>query len=448
MTSNKEDMLYVDYNDYNYVTREFKEAIEYNYDEDSLEKVISYMRSLKHNMKKEDDIIKKFFRLLRNDDIYIKGTTPKYCKYINLWLNKEYLKEHNQNKVKNFDVFKKFVNQLNYVKFGNQDNSCEKYINPLETKTIIKIEFLYDLYDKYNKIKSLSPEVRVEGCDELDFLSYNYRQSIYNYYFEDQDLYNKLEYIIGEIDKKTGIKNSPCTHKIDFTKPPNLVKLLEDKVREEAEEQAAKLAKEAAARQIQEAAARRVQEAAARRVQEAADRRVHEAEARRVQEPAAQKLQEEQYHQQHSLLQPKVSLLRSPDKELQGMHHENGELHPTSYRAESQGSVTSRLQSPAQRLVSSEMSESSTGSLFLKKYTQQGPMTYTIEGTEQPSELVHDQEDKGTTKAGTFFSSSGFPGYITEVLGSVEPAPVLCVSGGMGALFLLFKVLKTKFKKN
>ncbi|KMZ96449.1 hypothetical protein PVNG_05434 [Plasmodium vivax North Korean] len=162
MTSNKEDMLYVDYNDYNYVTREFKEAIEYNYDEDSLEKVISYMRSLKHNMKKEDDIIKKFFRLLRNDDIYIKGTTPKYCKYINLWLNKEYLKEHNQNKVKNFDVFKKFVNQLNYVKFGNQDNSCEKYINPLETKTIIKIEFLYDLYDKYNKIKSLSPEIKFE----------------------------------------------------------------------------------------------------------------------------------------------------------------------------------------------------------------------------------------------------------------------------------------------
>ncbi|SCA83568.1 Plasmodium vivax Vir protein, putative [Plasmodium vivax] len=439
MSSEPQDPGYIGYHDYVKARHEFYRTLNNEPDDEYFDKIIKEITNEHYERYLKNKTLILLRNVLYNDNAYYYSMKPNYCRYINFWLNENIQNTDNDVDASYINIFQNFSEKLSLRRLRNRSISCKEYIFSLSPETINKMKFLYNLYDAYNEIKSQHIHDKPKTCNNIFSLAKQYRDIIYDYYNKDKYLYDKLEYIIDSIDKITGIANPPCTQKIYFTKPPELVNLLEEQAQKKAEEQAAKLAKEAAARQIQEAAARRVQEAADRRVHEAEARRVQEPSARHIQEPAAQKLQEEQYHQQHSLLQPKVSLSRSPDKELQGMHHENGELHPTSYRAESQGSVTSRLQSPAQRLVSSEMSESSTGSLFLKKYTQQGPMTYTIEGTEQPSELVHDQEDKGTTKAGTFFSSSGFPGYITEVLGSVEPAPVLGVSGGMGALFLLFK---------
>ncbi|CAI7721795.1 hypothetical protein PVPAM_110069500 [Plasmodium vivax] len=57
----------------------------------------------------------------------------------------------------------------------------------------------------------------------------------------------------------------------------------------------------------------------------------------------------------------------------------------------------------------------------------------------QSVEIDYLKEGNARTEPKTFLGSTGFPGYITDVFRSVEPAPILGVSGGMGALFLLFK---------
>ncbi|SCA59803.1 VIR protein [Plasmodium vivax] len=403
MASNKEDTLYLAYGIYNDVKYHYDKALNYIYDEEPLNKVISYMLTEKHNMHKDDYIIRKFFNLLRNDHVYVSGLTQHYCKYINLWLNKEYRKEINQNKLPKFDVFRTFVRKLNEVHAGNSNKSCEEYIKPLESETITKSDFLYLLYDLYNKIKDRKTTTTdlEDACSNLAVRTIDYRDWIHDYYVNDKDLYNKLEYIIKEIDKITGIKTtSPCEQKIYFTKPTKLENLLEEK-RKEAAELAARLAKAEA------------------------DRLAKEKEARQTKEEGSR---------QH----PDI-LSGSSHNGLQEILHENRELPSSSYQTGSQGFVTSRLYSRGERFDSSEWRKSPKESLFAKGYTPPGQIEYTLEGRGQQSGLDQEQGDKGKTIPGTSFSSSGFPGYITEVLGSVEPGPVLGVSGGMGVLFLLFK---------
>ncbi|GAB69895.1 CYIR protein, partial [Plasmodium cynomolgi strain B] len=70
-----------------------------------------------------------------------------------------------------------------------------------------------------------------------------YHKSIYEYYKNDKDLYNNLEYVIGLIHNITRKNNSPCTQSINFRKPTNLVQLLnEEQARRLAEEQLRSLA--------------------------------------------------------------------------------------------------------------------------------------------------------------------------------------------------------------
>ncbi|SCA60880.1 VIR protein [Plasmodium vivax] len=402
MTSNKEDMLYIQHHNYNYVIRQHNRAIDYkHYGEEPLDEIMPHMRTLNNKLEKNDYIVKTFFKLLSNSVPYIDGQVPNYCKYVNLWLNKEYLKENNQTKIPNFGVFKAFVKKLNEVKAGYGNKSCEEYINPLDSKTITKIDFLYLLYDLYNKINnSKTTETDLNNaCSKLAVLTKDYRDSIYNYYDKDKDLYNKLENIIKLIHDKTG-NNSPCKESISFIKPINLVN-------RQNEEEALKQAAEQEKLNREKAATRQVRE------------------------------EEDPNHP--DLLQSKDLSSKSLDNGLQVLRQENGDVHSTSYRAGLPELVTSGLPRHTQRFESAERQESPTGSFWLKGHTPQRRNTYTIEGMVEPSEVVHEQEDKGITRPGTLGGSTGIPGYITEVFGSVDPVPVVGVSGGMGALFLLFR---------
>ncbi|SCA60805.1 VIR protein [Plasmodium vivax] len=415
MTSNQEDLWYVQYNQYNYVKHEYKRAIEYDYEEKHLNNIMPKMRSQMRNVNENDAIIKNFYKALSNGNVLYSGLNKNYCKYINFKLNEKYSNNNYQSKIPDFKAFKKFVYELNHEKHGNQNNSCENYINYLDAKILNNITFLHRLYDAYNEIKSTPIAKPDETCEKIVALDRSYRDTIDDHYDNDKHLYEKLDTIKGLILGKIGNLKTDCVNNIYFSPPRKVIELQAVQARKKAEEAEAKKAKEEEARQAMEEAA------------------IH------AKEKASKRLQEEQYREQQKLLHSKNLLSQSSDKVLQVMHHENGELLSTGYRSGSQELGASTLQSHTQSFESSEMSESPRGLSWKEDYTQRGPIPYTIEGTEYENEVIKEQGDKDTTKSGKFFGSSGIPGYITEVFGSVDPVPVVGVSGGMGALFLLFR---------
>ncbi|EDL42521.1 variable surface protein Vir6, putative [Plasmodium vivax] len=398
MGTSQKEHWYIDYNDYFKVLDKHKSTIIYPYEEHYLDNIMPFLRTKIHDLNKNEDIIKKYFRLLRNDQIFSYSALKKnYCKYINIWLNKEYRDNNHHKRIPNFDFFKTFISKLNYEIYKNKTTTCENYINHLDTETISKIDFLHSLYEEYNKIKSPRITDLNNTCSKIDLLAKNYRESIYKYYDKDKDLYNKLEKIKELIDKITGNDNSPCKKKIYFTKPTELEHILEEQARTEAEER---------------------------------EKEIRQKEAARKAEEEAKKLQTEKDLEQQKLLQPKNLLTTSRDNQLQELHHDKGHFHSTSYREQLPELVTSRLPRPTQSFESFVRQESSTGSLLEEDLTKEDM---------GQGEILYEQRGRDKTRSGTFLGSLGFPGYITEVLGSVDPVPVVGVSGGMGALFLLFR---------
>ncbi|CAI7719397.1 Plasmodium vivax Vir protein, putative [Plasmodium vivax] len=375
MASNQEDLWYVEYDNYNYVKSQYNNAIKYkDYDKDDLDKIMQAIQHLNPKLSKNDDFIINFYKLLSNGQILYSGLNINYCKYINFWLNKEYRDKNYYSKVSDFNnIFKTFVKQLNHVMFGNQHNSCEKYINYLDPEIYKNVNLLHLFYDAYNKIKTKQVTNLNDKCDLLRLLAKNYSESIDKYY-DDKIFYDKLENVKNLILKEIENLNYPCANKLYFKKPTKVVELEAAQARKEAEEEADRQAREAAKQADEEAKRRQI----------------------------------ENEREQQNLSQSKDSLSGLPANELEEMRHDNEDFHSNSYRAGSPELETTGLQSYTQRYVYPERQES----LLVNGYTTREQMPNAMEGREQQSGLDEEQGDKG---------------------------PVLGVSGGMGALFLLFK---------
>ncbi|KMZ77311.1 hypothetical protein PVIIG_06119 [Plasmodium vivax India VII] len=386
MTSNQEDPWYLEYNYYDEVKKQYNNAIKYDrYDEEELDTTIVYMNSQNHNLNKKDYIIKYLFRLLSNSPAFYVGMTPNYCKYINIWLNEKHRDDNYNKNMPNFDVLKKFVHKLTDEKYKNHKNSCENYIKFLDTEIYININFLHRLYDAYNNIKDLSQKKKKDPCGDLVFLARNYRETIDEHYENNTILYDKLDNIKGLILKITENDNSPCTSKIYFSTPKKLIELQEKEALKAQEEQLRKQNEEAQSKAREEQLIR------------------EKAEMEQLRETSRGRAEQLQLYQSNA---------------LQRMPLEN---------------VLSQSTDDSGGLRTSELS-------LFREHTEEQLSYQTEENILQREKGYAQKETSGTT--GIFGGSTGFPGYITGVLGSVDPGPVLGVSGGMGALFLLFKVFK------
>ncbi|KMZ77392.1 hypothetical protein PVIIG_05423 [Plasmodium vivax India VII] len=257
-SNNKEDLWYVDYNDYDKVKKLHEDSIGYNYSEGYLNEIMPHMLSLNRNFNKDDYIIKIFFKLLSNSNAFYIGIKSNYCKYINSWLNKEYRDRNYYSKLPDFDIFKKFVYQLNHAAFGNQLNSCEKYINYLDLEIYKNVILLHLFYDAYNKIKTNQVTNLNDTCVHLHFLARNYSESIDKYY-DDKNFYDKLENVKNLILKEIETLNYPCVNKLYFKKPTKVVEHEAEQARKVAEEEAAQKAREAAKQAEEESKRRQIE---------------------------------------------------------------------------------------------------------------------------------------------------------------------------------------------
>ncbi|KMZ89798.1 hypothetical protein PVMG_06066 [Plasmodium vivax Mauritania I] len=324
-----------------------------------------------HNLNANDKFIKEFFRLIRNDNAYYYGLTKNYCKYVNFWLNDEFMKKGYHITGPEFHVFQTFVKKLN-ENTGNQNKLCDNYINRLKPEEFKKIDLLHRLYNSYNEIKVSPVTDSIKKCNNLHLLAKNYSEFIDEYY-DDNNFYKNLEYIKKLILNITDKDNSPCVDKIYFRTPKKVIEIQEAERRAREEETARKALEEEKARKA-------------------------------LEEEKARKARVEALDNQKAEMEQRVQSLRGNTEQLQLLR--NNPLYGTS--------------------MEKSLSLSTDDSRVLQ--TPEGTLRHQTEENILQREEGYAQNDASRT-TGTFGGSTGFPGYITEVLGSVEPGPVLGVSG-------------------
>ncbi|KMZ96055.1 hypothetical protein PVNG_05944 [Plasmodium vivax North Korean] len=393
MTVKPKEPKYYGFEAYTKVNESFKKC-DYNYDSDGrFQQITSNLHSHKNVVDWNDKIFTCLDYFLTFNFRYMPFGLEQFCTFINFWLNGEVLKSEYEKYRDKFNIFRDFSHEYQWIKANNDSSCCKKYIYEMGVDEYYRMKLLYDFYDMYNGLKSSKPDERDKACKNLLSNTAIYNDAIDDYYVNHPDLYYKISHVKDLIEKVIKNSDTYCKQIKPFRIPP---KFLEDeeKKKQEADNIRKKLEAEKQKRQAEE---------------DERQRRQHEAEMRKLLMPTNHGVQRQRFIQG----EPELSV--EPGK--------------------SRESVNSEAQEHSKVLP----------------YRLGSGNSERFEDLEQPvSGLYDDQLDKGVLKPGkeytntdgSFLGSSGFPGYITEVFRSVEPAPILGVSGGMGVLFLLFKVFK------
>ncbi|CAI7721676.1 PIR protein [Plasmodium vivax] len=393
MSDDSPEPDYFSYNDYTKVRNKLNKC-NYNYEEKKRFANILSRITNKNAVNWNDKIFACLHSYLTHNNGYMPFSVKDYCRYINFWLNGKVRESGNEKFQPHFNSFKDFAHNYAYVQQNHYDDSCEKYIHKIEDGEYSRMKFLYEFYDLYDNLRSQYYWVNEEACKKLPDKTFNYNQAIESYYDQYPNLYKNISYVKDLIEKLLEKTDSKCKKSENFRIPPKYLEYERKRKEEEAERKRQRDA---------EAERQRQRDAEAER------QRQRDAEAERQRQRDAEAERERQRIQQ-DLVSHRV---------MQQMHTTHDAQRGSFQRGESLG--------PLELENSGDTLHSETQESRLQQYK------------DQSEQIFHTPRTEHTNPDGSFLGSSGFPGYITEVFRSVEPAPILGVSGGMGALFLLFK---------
>ncbi|VUZ99567.1 PIR protein [Plasmodium vivax] len=359
---------------------------------------------------KYEDIFKKLTNNLAGDGLmyYDKSIT---CTYNNYWLNKEVRKEnHNVDNNELFEIIKKYADKYSNEKHQNDRNSCKRYIEYIDSEKYQKISKLYELYDLYSKLEIYNNQLNYKLPDSLCItladLTRNHDAIIK--YYEDKDFFKTIDNDLFE--KILKIKDLIKNLNLNFYN----YCLYYDKLRLHTSNYEIQRKKE-----LEQQELKRQQELA------------KEQELAREQELAKrQELQPvEQEKEQNSLWSSETtdlgSRLNEVFPEIEVSKDKQVDDIGTTHHAETTGigelSVTehSRYSQGRGRLYNSSL------------YRQEdnfGPSRFPVD-SQLNTENPNSEEGIIRSMRNTLFS----------IVQNVDPVPVVGVSGGMGALFLLFR---------
>ncbi|VVA00276.1 PIR protein [Plasmodium vivax] len=328
----------------------------------------------------------------RGDGVFYEENNDECCKYINFWLNNEIKKQtYPLYNGSNFHIFNDFVKKFNNIK---DKSRCLSNLNDIDTKSFGKMSKLYEMYDLYLDLKeSYSRTQKKTKCNIFGQLIGDHNRSLTDYQDSDTPFVERLINLKGLIENLKLQFNDQCPYKISEL---HISKLEGQRKKEEIQKQQEALEKEQQKLKMQEEETRRQQEKTRRQLEEATG----EASQQRI-----------------TTLQSGNDVLgsgRGPESVIEKVTVSE----PQAQELHSYGTLRTHV---------------GKGSMGQLEYRR------TVESPEQ-LELTDDRSlypqngleiDQGTVGKIT--------GAITGVLREVEPGPILGVSGGMGALFLLFK---------
>ncbi|KMZ88690.1 hypothetical protein PVBG_05546 [Plasmodium vivax Brazil I] len=365
------------------------------------------------------DLFEKISRRLAGDGIYWDISPKLGCSYINYWLNDEIDKRKIYLGKDDFAKFKNFAKS--YDKDRNmryRNESCEGYLERIYTENNYnRKKALYEMYDWYNWIQIYDVEARrVDMCYKYSLINRHYR-NLKESYASDEELMAKLDYFINVINKSKKSVKTVCGYDI---LPP--VSRLED----------SKQAQDPDSRDKQRPGS--TDESVSHPPQVSEDsvtQTAYGSHSQGLAEPGAEEPHAVDLHTvrtdqlEHRAAQSHV--VGSPKVELLDVALREGTENLRSGTRSLSGLSGFRYQNEDMLGESIERTDGEMGKLsYGLRNTESG---YSNTG-DQLSTSVGDTKGTLTNVQDTFFS----------IVKDVQPGPVLGVSGGMGALFLLFKV--------
>ncbi|SCA83539.1 VIR protein [Plasmodium vivax] len=329
------------------------------------------------------------------------------CNYINYWLNQKIAHIYGLHD-SNFKLFLDFADEfgkersvINYKK-----NSCSKYFSFLKGDKNVIMKTLYEMYDLYNKIISKNPVLTPKNiCSNFMSINYHYNTLIWNYP-NDEDLHKKL----GEF--KNLVLNEKTNHegKCDT----NLSYVMALPIPSPRPPENSDVGERSSVQQVGS--------------QISTDERLKVKSGDPINQPQLQSQAEDTpstvERQQAKLSQTSEALLS-----LQGEHPES----PLSSRGGKPEAVLSQYPEHQEELQISEFSESTYSPVNFPRKETLLEMNKHTDGINyrSPDTYIPSNQSEGIMHS--------IKGAFTGIVQSVDPGPVLGVSGGMGALFLLFK---------
>ncbi|KMZ99011.1 hypothetical protein PVNG_03850 [Plasmodium vivax North Korean] len=355
-----------------------------------LRKAVSILQKTHYILASYDTILYEITGRVSNDGVFTSADPRIPCNYINYLLNKKLRSNDMHKNNSNYDFFKKFVVELYKIKNGKYHDGlvCDIDIKSLDDDTYDKMTKLYELYDMYYKLKSTSVYFVKDRCDTFGLMIKKYNEAIEEYQLKDVELLNKILSINDLTKKLTLPPDDKCPYRIIYFNKPLLY------LKKQEEEKAKKLQEE---------------------------RELQQREQQRREEQQREQQQREQPSNGELLGTP--SVLRTPD---------NDAISSELRAGEERLSANPILPRGQQQLKGNKFIDSET--------TLLDPLGGQKEELEQLDVKSHELENYHVSQTDTSGVFGSLQNTISSFIREVEPAPILGVSGGMGALFLLFKV--------
>ncbi|CAI7717616.1 PIR protein [Plasmodium vivax] len=403
---------YIDYNSYNCLNYRFPNCI-------MTEDGLKYLKDSENSMKQKipnftprKDFLEWIIKHLICNRVFMHVNTNRACKYINFWLNKK-VKDFNFYEYhSNFENYKEFVKTFYTVVKGdyNSYKYCTDNIDILNNDEYNKMNMLYTLYNEYDELKKIHELVYEDRktCKIIQNIT-NVANDVARSYKNDDEFINVLR------DLRDKIKNGKEKYQ---TLCESDLKQLDTMVTEKA------------------FPPRKPDPPPPKEISHSTDsleQTTHEALAQHVSGNGIRNEPEPNVDLQGSARRVQLSSGEhftkvSHERSLPEAQHPIGSSlgvshHSSSYHA---GELHEELFKSAP--LPGEQYERSRDAYPTSVYTGYNPVDerITTEGVITPTD-------------GTQSYLENIRGTITGVLGSVDPVPVVGVSGGMGALFLLFR---------
>ncbi|KMZ88476.1 hypothetical protein PVBG_05434 [Plasmodium vivax Brazil I] len=383
-----------------------------------LEEFIDSSTENKVFVKKYDKLFDNVTKRFGGNSLLMDYGYSVCCPYINYWLNYTIVHERNDLRENNLDVFKKFADFYARKTSGiyHKDNSCEKYITPLYDNNYKINEILYKMYDMFNQITEQYTNSQTDKiCSNYGWINLHYKYLKENY-ASNTDLNAKLDDFLNVINKSEKSIKKICDYEIQ----PPVSRLEVSKGAPDTRSMHRQMS--GTSGELVSHTPKESEDPVTQTEPDGHSKVLAEPE---VAEPGAVESHTKESAQlEATVLQPevvqsqKVELLKAPLRErlekvgsgarlLPGLRYQNEDTF-----GESLGRRDGEKGNPEYGLRNTEFG-----------YANAGEQLSTTEG--DPKGFLTNVQD-------TFFS----------IVKDVEPGPVLGVSGGMGALFLLFKVFK------
>ncbi|VUZ93894.1 PIR protein [Plasmodium vivax] len=399
---------YLNHACYKYLNDTFKNN---NVSESSLE----YFNKIYVNFENENELHSKYRPLfleiishITKDPVFMEADPRIPCKFVNYLLNYQLRRtEYQYHNISNYDNYKKVLKDFYTKRFGRYypDNACVDHIKDIEEVIFKRMEILYQLYNQFDGIKKTNENYDSTACNNLSRLASLFNDTANNHGTQDSELLERLKDLKNLIGNKISSPNyNTCDTKAHFFRLPETSSTVHEKQGQDLTREKGQQESELKSPELLPKAHGTVS---------LLPENLHVSKETEVPEVIAP-----------SRGQETVTTSRE-------LHHTPGSVSLNPWESEKE----TRISEHRTPYISGNFNG-------LGHSLVQGPRElYTLiedenGNTEGGINLPgHRRSNAAAKEEGV----SGILSSISGVLGGVDPVPVVGVSGGMGALFLLFR---------